>query len=555
MRHIIFLPLDDRPCCWQFPQRLAQIAQVNLLLPERSLWCGEDKRCPERVHFEGTRLLAWLKGALAQSSAVNSDEEEPPCLLVSTDALLYGGLVASRRPRPPYKVAPLLQRLWAELPYSSLYLFSVIMRVAPTQYTAAEVECALRLTKLSQRFAQELEQCYAAAEVAATRGATMCADYNLQVRRRAAEAQVLAARNWSGLYQLAPAFWQQYLRFRRRKDKVNGLLVEAWTKRAQTDESGGGFLALCLDDSKTTGLNLWEAKFLQERLKKCSSASIGVGTDETAMLLLARAVCGSSRLEIVWSYAGAEEQIGRYEGKNLAQVLASQAQWLKAVLLPEGQSGPGSIVPQIFIYAPWQSQREACSQAESEEADLPEPLWSAWQRKVIASLACGRQVYIADLAYANGGSRKLVSWLIKSGAVAKIAGYSAWNTLGNSLGTVLAWAALASWRRACPECAESKAEQARLAEQQRRFLLERLLDDYFYQTLIRPQLSARVGGAFVLLDKEQQGALESEILAQETIYLAKLLQAWPNKSSLSLKVALPWRRLFEVRLEVTEESS
>ena len=571
MRPIVFLPLDDRPCCWQFPQRLAQIAQVDLLLPTRALWCGEDKRQPERANPEGEKLLAWFKDALALGSAANRDGAEAPCLLAAVDALLYGGLVASRRPRPPYMAAPLLQRLLAELPGYSLYLFSVIMRVAPTQYTAAEVEGALRLTKLSQQFAQELEQHYAAAAhsagaVAHTEGAPVVAAVSqvaaakiahteksyreLNIRRRAAEAQVLSARNWSDLYQLAPAFWQQYLGFRRRKDEINELLLEAWTKRAQTEACGGGFLALCLDDSKTSGLNLWEAKFLQERLNSCSSASVGVGTDETAMLLLARAVCGHSSLEIVWPYAGAEEQVGRYEGKNLAQVLASQAQWLNAVLLPEGQSGPGSAVPQIFVYAPWQSQLEACSQAEGK-SDLPEPLWSAWQQKVAASLEAGKQVYIADLAYANGGSRQLVSWLIQSGAVAKIAGYSAWNTLGNALGTILAWAALASWRRACPKFKASPAEQARLEKEQRRFLLERLLDDYFYQTLIRPQLSAKVGGAFVLLGKEQQLALESEILAQEKSYLAQLVQAWPEKKlSPSLKVELPWHRLFEVGLEV-----
>ena len=571
MRPIVFLPLDDRPCCWQFPQRLAQIAQVDLLLPTRALWCGEDKRQPERANPEGEKLLAWFKDALALGSAANRDGAEAPCLLAAVDALLYGGLVASRRPRPPYMVAPLLQRLLVELTGCSLYLFSVIMRVAPTQYTAAEVEGALRLTKLSQQFAQELEQHYAAAAhsagaVAHTEGAPVVAAVSqvaaakiahteksyreLNIRRRAAEAQVLSARNWSDLYQLSPVFWQQYLGFRRRKDEINELLLEAWTKRAQTEACGGGFLALCLDDSKTSGLNLWEAKFLQERLNSCSSASVGVGTDETAMLLLARAVCGHSSLEIVWPYAGAEEQVGRYEGKNLAQVLASQAQWLNAVLLPEGQSGPGSAVPQIFVYAPWQSQLEACSQAEGK-SDLPEPLWSAWQQKVAASLEAGKQVYIADLAYANGGSRQLVSWLIQSGAVAKIAGYSAWNTLGNALGTILAWAALASWRRACPKFKASPAEQARLEKEQRRFLLERLLDDYFYQTLIRPQLSAKVGGAFVLLGKEQQLALESEILAQEKSYLAQLVQAWPEKKlSPSLKVELPWHRLFEVGLEV-----
>lgn len=547
MRSVVFLPLDDRPCCWQFPQRLAQIAQVNLLLPARALWCGEDKRQPERTNPEGQKLLAWLKDTFALSSDVKQNgAENSPSLLVSADALFYGGLVASRRPRPPYMVAPLLQRLLAELPVCSLYLFSVIMRVAPTQYTSAEVEGALRLTKMSEQFAQELEQRYVATEPKCTEKSYP----ELNIRRRAAEAQVLSARNWSSLYQIAPAFWQQYLEFRRRKDKINELLLEAWVERVQAEESGGGFLALCLDDSKTTGLNLWEAKFLQEILKGCSYASVGVGTDETAMLLLARAICGHSQLEIVWSYTGAEEQVGRYEGKNLAQVLASQAQWLNAALLPEGQSGPGSLVPQVFIYAPWQSQLEACHQAEGK-SDLPEPLWSAWQQKLAASLEAGQQVYIADLAYANGGSRQLVGWLIESGVVAKIAGYSAWNTLGNALGTILAWAALASWRRACPEFISSPAEQARLEKEQRRFLLERLLDDYFYQTVIRPQLSAKVGGAFVLLNKEQQRTLESEILAQEQAFLAQLLQAWPEKKlSPNLKVELPWRRLFEVGLEV-----
>lgn len=545
-------------------------------MPERSLWCGEDKRQPERANPEGEKLIDWLEEAFIAERAASQDDAEPPCLLVSADALLYGGLVASRRPRPPYEVAHLWQRFRAACQVGPLYLFSVIMRVAPTQYTAEEVECALRLTKLSQQFAQELEQSYAAADkitsdlaantanngaaiYAATNAAAVQIDTEKKAnspteeQRRATEAQVLAARDWSGLYCLAPAFWQQYLRFRRRKDEANQHIIETWIKREQTNASGGGFLALCLDDSKTIGLNLWEAKFLQERLKECSSASLGVGTDETAMLLLARAVCGRSQLEIVWSYTGAEEQVGRYEGKNLAQVLASQAQWLNAALLPEGQSGPGSGVPQIFIYAPWQSQLEACSQADGQEADLPEPLWSAWQQKLTASLQAGRQVYIADLAYANGGSRKLVGWLVKSGAVAKIVGYSAWNTLGNALGTVLAWAALASWRRACPEFLSSKAEQARWAALNRRFLLERLLDDYLYQTCIRPDLSARVGGSFVLLDEKQKQSLESEILEQEKACLAQILQAWPeNKSSWNLKVSLPWRRLFEIQLEVEE---
>lgn len=79
---IACVPLDSRPVNWQFPQRLAGIAGVDLLLPPRSmlgtLTVGAEQR----------ELVRWLRQQAREADAV----------VFSWDALIYGGLVQSRDP-------------------------------------------------------------------------------------------------------------------------------------------------------------------------------------------------------------------------------------------------------------------------------------------------------------------------------------------------------------------------------------------------------------------------------------------------------------------------
>ncbi|MGM9992634.1 MAG: DUF4127 family protein [Candidatus Bruticola sp.] len=533
MPSLLLLPLDDRPCCWQFPQRLAEIAGCRVTLPPEQYWRGEDKRLPERANPYALSLLGWMAAAAA------SESDRLAGCIVSADALFYGGLVSARCPADPSSLDKIAAQFWRQSRTWPLLLFSSIMRAAPTQYTAADVRAAVRLTELSQAAAAQFEEVH-----------SRCPEK----MRAEIEKEVLSGRSWAAAYQLNSTFLSKYLEMRRRKDRANCSLLASWLQteadlQCQPIDSCR-YLAFGLDDSKTAGFNLWEAKFLQMGLANCPSASLGAGTDETAMLLLARAIWPQGKLEIVWPYRGASEQIGLYEGQTLAEVLAAQARWLGAELLEKGQGGEWAA--QIFIYAPWQHQLEACQQVE-HGADLPEPLWSQWRAELLNSLEQGRTVFVADLAYANGGSGQLVNWLIQSGCLKNLCGYSGWNTLGNSLGTVLAWAAAASaWQRTSQgKTGGSEAGQPEeLCRRCRRFLIERLLDDYFYQTVIRPRLSALAGGSFVILEPDSARYYEAEIKAELEVHLKELLSAWSEENDWQLQVRLPWRRLFEVEINL-----
>jgi hypothetical protein len=82
---IAYVPLDSRPANWQFPQRLAEIAGVELVLPPRimlgTLARGADQR----------ELVRWLRQHAREADAA----------VFSWDALMYGGLVQSRDPGLP----------------------------------------------------------------------------------------------------------------------------------------------------------------------------------------------------------------------------------------------------------------------------------------------------------------------------------------------------------------------------------------------------------------------------------------------------------------------
>ena len=79
----IILPIDNRPFTYVFPQLVARVAGIEVLVPDRnlmgSLTTGANIEC----------LSQWLSTTL-QSQAVDA-------LIVSLDTLIYGGLITSRR--------------------------------------------------------------------------------------------------------------------------------------------------------------------------------------------------------------------------------------------------------------------------------------------------------------------------------------------------------------------------------------------------------------------------------------------------------------------------
>ncbi|MEH6858905.1 DUF4127 family protein, partial [Priestia megaterium] len=80
MNKIMYLPLDERPCNYKFPVKLAELTDLELIVPNRSL-LGNKKK-PADV----SGLQEWLLENCQDASY----------LIVSIDMLVYGGIVPSR---------------------------------------------------------------------------------------------------------------------------------------------------------------------------------------------------------------------------------------------------------------------------------------------------------------------------------------------------------------------------------------------------------------------------------------------------------------------------
>ncbi len=508
LKPLLLLPLDDRPCCWAWARRLATLAGGEVAFPPASLWSGLGQRLESGLNPQGEALREWLARGAAQGRWEG--------MVISLDQLLYGGLVNSRAPGP---VEPIL-KLWAEWAGrpqpTPLYLWGTVMRLAPTQRNAREVELASRLMEANSHLegpppsGRELEE-------------------------------------WLASWGLPLEYWAQYCARRQRKAQVDRAIIERWlTTWGPDPQRPRDYLAWGLDDSKSRGLNIEEARLLASLLAPAApKAQVGPGTDEAPLLLLARHFSAPSTLKVVWSHPQASQIVTLYEGQPLGEVLKSQARWagvrLREEIIGEVNRLPAPLEAdarpyELWIYAPWREQGEALEQERAEVRELAEGSSAHFERWSLAlerALGEGRSIVLADLAYANGGSRRLVEWLLREGRSQALIGYSAWNTAGNALGTALAWAALAQKGRRGPADPANRSLRS-----------ERLLDDYYYQSSVRSHLSRQVGGSFLSLDPERQREL--------ALICAQKLEAWAQKyvlelpSGRPLSIYWPWGRLFEV---------
>lgn len=456
---ITLLPLDDRPCCLVFPRRIAALAGAQVNVPPRE-WLG-------RFHEAGQvdRLLSWL-------------EEQPEPWLVSLDMAIFGGLVASRRPLLPLAQAlERFERFERMAEGREVLAFQSILRAAPTQSTPDEVAVAEKLVELG------------AVSVRAQSG-------DARAARRVAELEAL----------LSPGVVASYHEVRERNYSLNQLALR-WSVRT------GQPLLLGIDDSKTTGWNVLEARELQERIDaEGANAWVAPGTDESALLLLARWL-GPQAVRPLWK--GSPAVVGRYEDRSLQEVLEAQARAAGVELREDAERT-------LFLWAPDEVQREAADAVAYELS--PEV-----QTTLAEALARG-PVALADLRYANGGDLTLMQALLEGGQAARLTAYAGWNTAGNTLGTALA--ALAVARPDSPE--------------RGRFLLERLADDLVYQGRVRARLRESLGHAGLSLTSAEQAAMQEALPREMATALGQL-----GLPQAGWSVTLPWDRLFEVELEAT----
>lgn len=500
-----------------FPVQLGRLVSFNVILPPAELL--GNYLTPGKPR----ELLQWLVDSAPAADAS----------IISLDMLIYGGLIASRNIlQDEDEILENLESLVHFLekrPIRTIYGSGVIMRNTPT-YTSPGVLKELPF------FLKIVNELYTV---------SMKEPELLESRIRQAERQLRGS--ISG---------ERYFRARRRNHEINKRFIEL-QKKGHLDH-----LILGIDDVVTKGLNLYEKKLLEEKARGNNGISIYPGTDEMSMMLLSMLGCRHFRsapgLSLLYSSVKGMEKTPLYEDRSIADLAESYIRLPGATIVKAMEDSDivlgVHILPRGQKEAVWQHlRRTGRGQIESFVA------------KVQDLMESGKAVSIADIAYANGADSLLAACLRDHIRLPELSGYAAWNTAGNSLGTVipqsiLRWLSLKFRHR---------LQEPRLAEKSHhQFTFSRLVDDWLYQSDIRQKAGAHCQGKSISIfdlgksHPNVERMVKTMILpGAEDIFRRAFAGRYnlPSTSTrkarfsigdpLRLSVRLPWPRIFEVDVE------
>lgn len=499
---IILVPLDSRPAAGQFSQMIGRMANVYVQVPPpQILGRFTTPGKPEAV-FE------WLE---------RQRLDDVIAVVVSTDMIAYGGLIASRTPEVSEEQAmqrfARLAEFKAKLNGRPLFGFSGIMRLYPTS-TRATAPWRLQLGKM-----EELLDLYRSTKSA-----------DLPGRIAALRSQVPSAEI------------ERYRAARARNHSVQKNLLKL------TSSGLFDYLILGQDDAQPYGPHILETKNLKsvaEALSIGGKVYFCEGVDQLSNILVSRALLKrhgwTPRVRIVYSDEAARKRIANYESKNIEQSLRDQ-------LLA---SGARPWISGDYDYTLWLN------------APDPNPeSFHVFLEALASEVDQGFPTGVADinLGKTGTGDPRLFDDLWQNDRMIRLLSYAGWNTAGNTMGTSIPAANVYLLSRRI-EADPLKRELA-----QREFVLHRFVNDFAFHRYTRPEayrLIDSLSGAsreetygsnfsavndFVRQDMEKH--LQS-FFAQQ--FLGKRFFAGTKEYVLtgidSVKIQLPWPRAYEVRLE------
>jgi hypothetical protein len=496
---LALIPLDNRTCNVRFPQQIGAIGASELLVPPNEI-LGYFT-----TPGEPTSLARWLEQL-----------PEIEGLIVSSDMLAYGGLVASRRGKLPLSQAlenlQVIKEWHQSRPQTPIYAFSILMRLAVTMESEEAAANYYNIMRYA-RLADEAER--------------------FQSEHLRNELENVTA-------QIPTKALEDYHAARSRNHAINLQMIE-WLSQDVFQ-----YLLITQEDAAEFGLHRQEQEKLLARAQSLGVSgkmSLHPGADEAALTLLARHWNAPARFRIHWSNPAHAQHIAPFEDRPYERALQEHITAMCGTIVDGGNQKHDADL-ELFVNAPVGGyQKDETEAQRTARADQIEAFVNAMQ----IALDDGRRVALCDVAFPNGADNLLMNELDQRRLLGKIAVFEAWNTAGNTTGTVLAQCA--ALLRGGPE--QGFVNTSKL---NRQFLLERLVDDWCYQSGVRTRIekAARESGISPL----NMGEAGELIEAQARRELKGFAQALAHRHFASrltkCEISLPWMRSFEcdVRVEM-----
>ena len=491
------IPLDERPANTRDPVMTGAVAGVTVVLPPADLL--SHRREPAQT----AAVAAWLRDEAPSLDA----------LVVSCDMVAHGGLIASRTTHDPVEAVvgrlAVVREIRRARPDLAILGCTVVTRIADADDSTEEPaywgDHGRSLARLSRAMDRHSRGEDAGREVAAIERIVPAADRGDWLRRRARNHALNLA--------------------------VLGLAAE------------GVFdlLVVGSDDTSPDGLASREKAWAETWagwLDLGGRVIFYPGADEIGCVLVARAILQASgvrpRFAPDYLVPGGERVVAPFEDGPVSVTVERQVAALGGEVTGADDASADvihlAINPPVPAQGPWDPDNGPTGGTE-READL-----RAGVGRVARSIASGKPVAIADVAYPNGAAPRFTDLLLSAVAPADLAAYGAWNTAGNTIGGVVAQAALAG----LPD-ADAMARQ--------RLTLHRFVEDWGYQGRLRAELRAwlrQTTGAPELPPGGDVAAAASWLEPRLAELMTDLAGGSAGWCLVPGSVGFPWGRTFEV---------
>lgn len=424
---ILLIPLDDRPPCLQFTQRMGLIGDTKIITPPKEYlgWFTTPG--------QSDKIINWIK---------SQDLKSFDAAIVSLDMIVYGGLVASRvhqvKQADAMKRMEMMREIRRKAPKLPVYAQSVIMRLAPTADGKNEAYRA-KLSKWAEvSVAQDEASKAETAKLESDIPAPALADYK---KARERNLQI----NLRGV------------------DFVRSGIID--------------YLILSQDDAKPAGIHVADREKLVAEIKRInltSKIAVQPGADEVSMLLLARALNThynfSPKIKAVYSSEQAANTTMPFEDKPLKQTVSYH---ISATGSKEVQDEKDADLL-FYVFATRHSNGSAASFAAAIEDKIRQ----------------GKRILIADIdpvGDVQGGDSLFTNELASRGLLPELYSYASWNTAANTIGTTVPQGII--FALANNKLIKNPAIAPRIWTAQNWFLFHRVLDDYYFHGLLRSKVN------------------------------------------------------------------
>jgi len=473
---VLYIPLDDRPVNYNNALALGNLTELNLACPSQAQLADNNK------------LNSWLTEKAPRNRAA----------VVSLDMLLYGGLVESRK--HDLNMNELTNRVNAvkgiKNKDNSVYAFISVMRapMANTPYTMPDY------------YAKYGAQIYKYGELLDKKGLGII---------KPAEVQKLS--------ELTKAIPGEYLKdFTARRDKNYQATVQVLKLVQQGNIDR---LIISKDDTAPYGFTRMEAERLAklvQQYKITDKVQFITGTDECGQVLLAAMAnkLGDRvpRVYVDYAYPSLAGNIPLYEDVPLQQNVTLHIKATGSTLAT--QPGGADLILAI--------------NNGPGKADTPSKARQDFVERIKNYSAKGTPVAIADVNYPNMADAAFLETLNKNYNLSQLAGYSGWNTAGNSVGLALSQGIISTGHPV-----------------QRSIVIKSLIEDWGYQAVVRPVVKEKVPAEqqTLITDRKLEEQTTAEIANQLNNFALRSLREDFGKVEVK-KVNLPWHRLFDIDFEV-----